>query len=84
MRAARAALVLAASVLFFAGCANAPGLGDAETADAHAAGYPVIAPIDDLLAAADNAAIAEPDTAAFQARAAGLRARAAGLRRATP
>lgn len=56
-----------------------PDLDGAETAEARAAPYPALVPLDPLL---DTADAADPDpAAAVEARGARLRARAAALRR---
>lgn len=72
------ALAMAAAVL--AGCAPAPDLGGTIPPELEAAPYPRLLPLEPILAASRDSAIAPDVEAGLDARAARLRARAAGLR----
>ncbi len=61
------------------GCADAPEVTAALSAEAEAAPYPALMPLDAVLASAQNAASAPDPVPGLQARAARLRARAAAL-----
>jgi hypothetical protein len=75
MRPAALALALA-----LAACAALPPAVDgAESAEARAAPYPALIPVEPLLALAAEPGTTAGDTAAVEARAARLRARAAAL-----
>lgn len=74
-------LCLALAVpLLLAACASHPDLATRETALSKSAGYPTLAPLPGLLAAADAPSRAKPAETELTARASGLRARAARLR----
>ncbi|GGE00355.1 hypothetical protein SAMN05421774_101215 [Gemmobacter megaterium] len=68
------------ALLMLAACASLPDVAMRESAVAKAAAYPTLAPMPDLLAAADAPGRATTAEAELEARAARLRARAAGLR----
>lgn len=76
-----AALAVAAPLAAtLAGCADAPELSSRISAEARAAPYPTLQPLDPLLTEAALAEITPESEAALQARAARLNRRAAALR----
>lgn len=66
--------------LLLAACSSQPQVAVQESAASQASGYPALAPLPGLLAAADAPSRARPAEAEMAGRAAGLRARAAALR----
>lgn len=82
MRPARSACILLCLVLppALTACAPFPLEGSPGTDAAQAAPWPVLLPLDQVLARQDAVTITEASNAELLARAAALRARAAGLR----
>lgn len=76
----RPALILALTAALLAGCTGFPRLDGTISAHARRADYPRLAPIDQLIAGADDQQITDVTIGGLQARIAGLRARAARLR----
>ncbi|WP_249138948.1 hypothetical protein [Actibacterium sp. MT2.3-13A] len=75
----RAALIITLALL--AGCTDFPALDTATSAEARAAPYPRLVPLEGLIAGAEVAALDAETGARLAARAAALRRRAAQLRR---
>lgn len=75
----RAALILSLALL--TGCTAFPELEATTSAEARAAPYPRLVPLEPLIAAAQETALAPETGARLAARAAALRGRAARLRR---
>ena len=73
-------LVTCLGILLIAGCSDFPEVGSDRSAQADAADYPTLLPIDTLLAHGDGAEDSEAEIEILRARAARLRARAAALR----
>ena len=77
----RAALILSLALL--TGCTDFPELDTATSAEARAAPYPRLVPLEGLLVGAEVTALDEETGARLAARAAALRWKAAQLRRIT-
>ena len=71
---------LALSAALLAGCSDFPELDNAVSPTARKAGYPVLLPIDQLIAGAQEVQITEETILTLQSRIARLNARASSLR----
>lgn len=76
----RLAPLFSLSLALLAGCSSVPEVAMRESAAVQTAGYPALAPLPQLIAAAEAPSRATSAEAELAARAARLRARASGLR----